>query len=111
VISPTRRSAELQPEQHVRSERQVKRGFPRRVRWERVYSDGWVIIGGSNRRSGGKSEGQLSAIIWTDGEIGTDHPFNSDGDGWGLNDGALATMARMLGINTTPKAGTAMPIS
>ena len=79
----------------------MKKGFLQRVHWEVINGQGWVIPGGSNRWSGGKSDGRLSAIIWTDGEIGADHPAESS---WGgLNDGALATMAEILGINTTPR--------
>jgi hypothetical protein len=43
----------------------------------------------------------LSVIVWTDGEIGVDYPFESDGGG--LNDGSLATMAKILGLNTTTR--------
>ena len=78
----------------------MKKGFLQRVRWEKIYGHGWIIPGGSDRWSGGKGDGRLSAIVWTDGEIGADHAGESS---WGgLDDGALATMAEVLGINSTP---------
>ena len=58
---------------------------------------------GSNRWGGGTSEKRLPAIIWIDGEIGAEHP--GDRSWGGLHDGALATMAEILGVNTTPQAG------
>lgn len=91
----------VQPEERVRSRRSVKKGFLQRVHVEAIHDQAWLIPGGSNRWSGGKSEGRLGAIIWADGEIGADHP--ADNSWGGLHEGSLATMAEILGINTTPR--------
>lgn len=89
------------PERRVRSRRSEKRGFLQRVHWEDVYDEGWTILGGSDRPSGGKSDGYMSAIIWTDGEITEDDRLNNPPTR--LREEALFAMADLLGINTVPK--------
>jgi hypothetical protein len=90
----------VQPQGRVRSRHSVKKGFLQRARWEAVYGDGWEIPHGSDRRSGGKGDSHLNAIIWADGEISAERAGEIEPGQ--LREGALVTMAEILEINTTP---------